>query len=78
MAKEGSPRRIKSRASSKPMGGSNNTSHTNKNSINDYNYYLGLAKQASSYKTTTEYLINYIKTDNGNNIRTAFKFLEPQ
>ena len=28
-------------------GGSNNASH----SINDYNYYLGLAKQASDYET---------------------------
>ena len=27
----------------------------------NYNYYLGSAKQASDYETTTEFLINYIK-----------------
>jgi hypothetical protein len=32
-----------------------------KKSVNDYNYYLGSAKQASDYETTTEFLINYIK-----------------
>jgi hypothetical protein len=31
-----------------------------KKSVNDYNYYLGSAKQTSDYETTTEYLINYI------------------
>jgi hypothetical protein len=31
-----------------------------KKSVNDYNYYLGSAKQASNYEMTTEYLINYI------------------
>jgi hypothetical protein len=31
-----------------------------KKSVNDYNYYLGSAKQASNYETTTEFLINYI------------------
>jgi hypothetical protein len=31
-----------------------------KKSVNDYNYYLGLAKQASDYEMTTEFLINYI------------------
>jgi hypothetical protein len=41
-----------------------------KKSVNDYNYYLGSAKQASDYETTTEFLINYIvKTlEYGNNI----------
>jgi hypothetical protein len=32
-----------------------------KKSVNDYNYYLGSAKQASDYETTTKFLINYIK-----------------
>jgi hypothetical protein len=31
-----------------------------KKSVNDYNYYLGSAKQASNYETTTAYLTNYI------------------
>ena len=35
-------------------GGSNNSSHTNKKSINVYKYYLGLEKQASDKETTTE------------------------
>ena len=32
-------------------GGSSNASHTNKKSVNDYDYYLGLTKQASDYET---------------------------
>jgi hypothetical protein len=60
-------------------GGSNNASHTIKKSVNDYNYYLGSAKQASGYETTTDYLINHIKKvfDYGNGIGTALKLLEP-
>ena len=60
-------------------GGSNNASHTNKKSVNDYNYYLRLEKQASDHETTTEYLINSTKKvfDYGNDIGTALKLLEP-
>ena len=29
-----------------------------KKSLNDYNYYIGSATQASDYETTTEYVIN--------------------
>jgi hypothetical protein len=49
-----------------------------KKSVNDYNYYLGSAKQASNYEMTTEYLINYIiKTfENGNDIGQALRDLE--
>ena len=50
-----------------------------KKSVNDYNYYLGSAKQTSDYETTTtEYLINYIvKTfEYGNNIGQALRELE--
>ena len=32
-------------------GGSNNASHTIKNSVNDKIFYLGLTKQASDYET---------------------------
>jgi hypothetical protein len=49
------------------------------NSIKDYNYYLGSAKQASNYETTTEFLINYIvKTfEYGNDIgQQALRELE--
>jgi hypothetical protein len=59
-----------------PVGKSGNVE--TKKSIVDYNYYLGSAKQASDYETTTEYLINYIKKtyDYGNDIGTALKNFE--
>jgi hypothetical protein len=49
-----------------------------KKSVNDYNYYLGSAKQASDYETTTKFLINYIvKTfEYGNDIGQALRELE--
>ena len=60
-------------------GGNNNTSQASKKSINDYNYYLGSAKQASDYEATTEFLINHVKKvyDYGNDIGTALENLEP-
>ena len=33
----------------------------NKKTINDWNYYIGSAKQASEYEATTEFLVNHIK-----------------
>jgi hypothetical protein len=49
-----------------------------KNFVNDYNYYLGSAKQASDYEMTTKYLINYIfrTFKYGNNIGQALRELE--
>jgi hypothetical protein len=49
-----------------------------KKSVNDYNYYLGSAKQASDYEMITKFLINYIiKTFKyGNNIGQALRELE--
>jgi hypothetical protein len=49
-----------------------------KKSVNDYNYYLGSAKQASNYEMTTEFLINLIvKTFKcRNNIGQALRELE--
>jgi hypothetical protein len=49
-----------------------------KKSVNDYNYYLGSAKQASDYEMTTEFLINYIvKTfEYVNDIGQALRELE--
>jgi hypothetical protein len=49
-----------------------------KKSVNDYNYYLGSAKQASDYETTTKFLINYIiKTfEYRNDIGQALRELE--
>jgi hypothetical protein len=47
-------------------------------SVNDYNYYLGSAKQASDYETTTKFLINYIKKtfNYGSDIGQALKELK--
>ena len=49
-----------------------------KKSVDDYYYYLGSAKQASDYETTTEFLINYIKKtfDYGSDIGRALKELK--
>ena len=78
MAKESLPaKKAQTKGKFQAKGGSNNASHTNKKSVNDYNYYLGSAKQASDYEITTECLINYIKKvfDYGNSIGTALEFL---
>ena len=50
-----------------------------KKTILDYNYYVGSAKQASDYETTTQFLINHIvKTfEFGNDIGTALTELTP-
>ena len=80
MAKESLPaKKAQAKGKFQAKRGSNSASHTNKKSFNDYNYYLGSAKQASDYETTTEYLINSIKKvfDYGKSIGTALKLLEP-
>ncbi len=61
-------------------GRSNRTSTTSKKkTVADYQYYLGSAKTASDYETTTEFLINHIrKTYNyGDDIATALEKQEP-
>jgi hypothetical protein len=65
-------------------GKNNNTSSTNSggnginykpstNTLAEYIYYIGSAKQAADYQTTTDFIINHIiKTlDLGNDIATA-------
>jgi hypothetical protein len=49
-----------------------------KKSVNDYNYYLRSAKQASNYEMTTEYLTNYIIKcfEYGNDISEVLRELE--
>jgi hypothetical protein len=49
-----------------------------KESVNDYNYYLRSAKQASNYETTTKFLINYIVEtfEYGNDIGQALRELQ--
>lgn len=64
---------------SQAKGGSSATSKESKKQyITDFNYYLGSAKQASDYETTTEFVINHIKKiyDYGNDIGTALEKLE--
>jgi hypothetical protein len=64
--------------------GRNSTSNTiisrtpNKKNPQDYQYFLGSAKQASDYETTTSYLINHIKKtyNYGNDIATALEQLQ--
>jgi hypothetical protein len=34
-----------------------------KKELNDYTYFLGIAKQASEYEATTLFVINYIKKE---------------
>jgi hypothetical protein len=60
--------------------GFNNGFNGNKKQlITDFNYYLGSAKPAWDYETTTEFLINHIKKtyDYGNDIGSALKEIEP-
>jgi hypothetical protein len=59
----------------------NYTIHTkvgNKKNLQDYQYYLGSAKQALDYESTTSYLINQIKKTYayGNDIATALNQLK--
>jgi hypothetical protein len=56
----------------------NSPAKATKKTLSDNVYYLGSAKQAADYETTTEFLINYIKkTFNfGNDIATALEDLE--
>jgi hypothetical protein len=60
------------------QGRGNNIHKPSKKTLADSIYYLGSAKQAADYETTTDFLINHInKTFNfGNNIETALEQLE--
>jgi hypothetical protein len=53
-------------------------SKPSKKTLSNYVYYLGSAKQAADYETTTKYLINHIKKTFpfGNDIATALEDLE--
>ena len=71
----GSPRRGAARKSSnKPSGVPKEKA---KKSVNNYNYYLGSAKQASDYENTTQFLINYIQKtfDYGHDMSQALREL---
>jgi Reverse transcriptase (RNA-dependent DNA polymerase) len=50
-----------------------------KKTLTDSIYYLGSAKQAADYETTTDFLVNYIKKtfDFGNDIGSVLETLEP-
>ena len=51
-----------------------------KKSIEDYYFYVGSSKQASDFKTTSEFRINHIKKtfDRGNDIAEVLRTLAPQ
>jgi len=48
-----------------------------KETVKEYYYYIGSSKKASDYKTTSEYIINYIKKtfNRGNNVAKALQTL---
>ena len=58
---------------------SNKNPDKERKSLKDYNYYLGSSKQASDYKSTTQFIINHIKKtyNHGKDIAEALKRLEP-
>ena len=60
-------------------GKSGHDKKTNKKSLSDFNYHLGSSAQASNYKITTDYIINYIKKtyDNSKDIAHALTTLQP-
>lgn len=68
------------RTSSNSNSGGNNkiVYKPSKKTLSDYVYYLGSAKQAADYETTTEFIINHIKKtfDFGNDIATALEDLQ--
>jgi hypothetical protein len=55
-----------------------NTYKPTKNNLSEIFYYLGSARQAADYESTTEFLINHIKQtfEFGNNVETALEGLE--
>ena len=61
-------------------GRGNHEKPSTKKTLNDYQYYIGSAKQSSDYDNTTEFIINYLKghlTEGGGDIAKALKQLEP-
>lgn len=71
--------RVSFRGGRKPQQGKSyeSSKKETKKGLTDYNYYLGSAKQASDYETTTEFLINYVKKtfEYGSDIGQALKEL---
>ena len=51
-----------------------------KKGINDYQFYIGINKQASEYETASEFVINYIKRtfNHGNDIAKMLRTLSIQ
>jgi hypothetical protein len=74
----GSQGRGRNTSQSTNTGGRTNSYKPSKKTLSDNIYYLGSAKQAADYETTTDYLINHIKkTFNfGNDIGNALENLD--
>ena len=53
--------RSSSNNSTNTVGSKSTAYKLSKKSLSDYIYYLGSAKQAADYETTTEFLVNHIK-----------------
>ena len=60
-------------------GSERKESTSSKKTINDWNYYIGSAKQTTEFEATTEFLINHIKEtyEYGNDIAKAIVNQEP-
>ena len=58
--------------------GKQNNLQKKKKTIDDYFFYVGSSKQASDYKITSEFIINYVKMtfERGNDIGEALQKLE--
>ena len=65
-------------SSNSNSNGNKATYKSSKKSLSDYIYYLGSAKQAADYETTTDYIINHIKKTFtfGNDIAVSLKELK--
>jgi hypothetical protein len=78
---EGRGRGFRGKHSGRGRGSKKNSSAPRKNpkkSLHDYVYYIGSAKQASDFTTTTEYIINYIRITftQGNDIANTLETRE--
>ena len=60
-------------------GSEGKESTLSKESITDWNYYIGSAKQTTEFEAITEFLINHVKEtyEYGNNIAKAIVNQEP-
>ena len=70
-------KRLQNRGFNKNFKKSNNVRRKN---IDDYSFYVGTSKQASDFKISSEFIINYIKRtfERGNDIAKSLRTLTIQ